>query len=211
MKVWLIGVNIVLCIVCAIAAYRVSEPFWQPLFISASTVFFASAWGVLLINIYLDIRSRRDAVTALYLISEDALLNVHNNFLDLMWSRFGRARFAEIVDQYTSNDGDPQALSPEDRDKFYREISDNREEVLAVMNDLEKTLDELCRLAGWNLDARILASALFSRKAISKFRSVEFDDTDESKLSVVEQLFDADIHASDVRDRLLKLARLNEE
>jgi hypothetical protein len=203
-------VSTVLMAACLALAWFVKSKFWEAFLINASTSFLALGVGLIFVSIYLEKNARRGAVKSLLVLSQTAIGNVHNDFLNAAWAKFGRDRFGEIVKEYVGAKGAPQALEHQVRESMY-DIVKNNKQLMARIEKLEEALVELSRMAGWDLDARLLRECLEARIAINRLKAVELDDSDEAKNGATEHLFDTDLHTQAAYHMLRELAGIVDE
>ena len=159
---------------CSRSAYVCPQPFWQSVLINTSTSFLALGIGLIFVNIYLERNSRKDAVRSLLILSDQAIATYHNTWLDLCWAKFGRDRFSEITVEYIKSNGAPEGLQRVVRD-LYTLVKDNAV-LISKLESLENALTELSRMAGWDLDARLLKACLDARISISRLREITMLD-----------------------------------
>ncbi len=191
-------------IIVATIAYFTSG-YWTSLFLNLASTLIGIGVGIALINVYFDVKSRRRAIQPLLQLITPSIAKVHNSLLRRGFDNFGMPQFKEIMDRYHVNNRDPRALSPDERNKLYDIVKSDKNGVLALYDMLESDLRELTIVLGWSFDPQILASAFACRYAITKMRSVVFDDSDQCKLDVCEQFLDVDGAASLVFARLVKV------
>jgi hypothetical protein len=191
-------------------AYFCSSPFWQAFLTNASASFLAIGFGLILVNIYLEKSARKGAVKSLLVLSNRAMVSFHNKWLDLCWAKFGRDEFGKIGQEYIESDGKPEALKQSVRKDIY-DLVKNSNDLRSSIENLEESLTELSRMAGWDLDARLLEACLDARISISRFKSIEFDGSEADIDKVTEHIFDIDIHIQNARSLLMDLAGISDE
>jgi len=193
-EIYLATACLLLFIALAIgAAY--SNPYWQALLINLSTTALGLAIALIVINVYLDRSARREAVRPLLKLIAPAIGAHHNDLIHAAWDRFGKPQFGEIAKRYTENNGDPRALTPDERNSLYDIIKTNRDRVLDLLGRIDNDLRELVVIIGWSFDPDILKHAFSCRYAISQLRIITFDDSNDAKLAICEQFLDADMMA----------------
>ena len=203
--IWLTGA---LSVASGIGAYFSPTPFWQPLLINIATTFFAVAAGILIVNIYLDKASRREAVLSLLQLSDSTIVEFHDHLLDLVWTKFGKDEWGEIVDGYVSSGGDPMTIKPGYRRWIYDLAKADSNKLGPLIQSLENSLEEITSLVGWSLDADLLAYALRARNAIRLYRGIPLDDTDEACSKITEYLIDINLQSGFVRRRLMEISEV---
>lgn len=206
LKEKLIWINAVLFVAAGVGAHFAPILFWQPMLINLSTTFFAIAAGVIVVNIYLDRDSRRGAVVSLLQLSDRAIADFHDAFLEMVWTRFGKDEWDEIIDGYVRGNGDVMTIKPGYRKWLYELAKDRRDKFSPMIQDLDDSLQEIISLVGWSLDAELLAFALRGRNAIRLYRGIPYDDTDEAEAKITEHLIDMNLQASFARSRLMDLS-----
>jgi hypothetical protein len=190
---------------CAYLGFKFPTGFWQTLMVNLATTFLALALAVIVVNLYLEHRKKREAVRALLLVSNDAIAEFHNTFLQFLWTSYSKSDFKKIRDDYINANGDPDAVSPDNRAKIYELAKNNSKQFTTLVENLDQSLSELTSLVGWGLDVDLLAHILKSRFTIRKFRKVQFDDTPETKKHVCEALLDIDSFTQFARNKLKEI------
>jgi hypothetical protein len=211
MKEKLIWINSFLFVAAAIGGYFSPEVFWQPLLINLSTTFFAIALGVVVVNIYLDKASRQGAVISLLQLSDRAIAEFHDSFLDMVWTRFSKDEWAEIVRGYTRGGGDVMTIKPDYRTWIYELAKEKQNKLNPLIQDLDDSLQEIISLVGWSLDDELLACALRARNAIRLYRGIPYDDTEAAHSKICEHLIDMMLQASSARGRLMDLSGIQDD
>jgi len=177
----------------AAGAYWASAAYWRPLLLNLAATFLAAGLAVVIVNLYLDRGSRKDALKALLRMVLPAIKDMHNSILDEVFKRFGKEEFDSLVKRYTDAGGDPRALTPAERDKFYGLVKDNHDRLRDLFRRLNEVMKELTAILGWSFNPDLLREVFFCRYAVSKFLLLKLDDTDQGKLDAVEQFFDSHI------------------
>jgi len=166
--------------------------------------------GLIFVNIYLERHARRGAVKSLLVLSNLAIAEFHNAFLNLCWARFGRDEWGKIQEEYINAGGKPTSLRQDVRDFLY-ETTKSNEELKAKLGKLLDTLTELARMVGWDLDARLLQACLDARIASGRLKDVKHDDSEDSKNSATEHLLDIDYHSGVARHLLMTIAGVSDD
>jgi len=179
--------------------------FWQNFLLGISVNFLILGVSLSVINIYFERRTRKGAVRALLILSQRSINTFHNKWLQACWDAFGKDETGKIFKEYTTAKGAAEALKQQVRDNFYN-ILKNNTEISGLVDDLDNTLVELSRLAGWDLDERLLEACLRARISIQALKSVPFDDSDQSKLNITKNILDVDIRTAKARILLRELA-----
>lgn len=187
-----------------------TNPVWQSFFAGLSSSLVVLGVGILAVNLYLESASRRDAVKALFMLSQEAIADFHNDWLDGCWAEFGRDTYGKIADEFLAAKLEVNALQKEVRNKIYG-IYANSPTLQKRVIDLESTLAELTRMTGWSLDANLLTASLIARTQIAKLKSIALDGSDNSINQVTECLFRIDGHTQASRSTLMKLAGVQDE
>lgn len=208
MKTKLVWITGVLSVVSGTGAYFSPATFWQPLLINISTTFLAVAIGIVIVNIYLDKASRRDAVLSLLQLSDRAIVDFHDHLLGLVWTKFGKDEWGEILDGYVESGGDPMTVKPGYRRWVYDLAKADSSKLGPLIQSLDNSLQEIISLVGWSLDADLLAFALRARNAIRLFRGIPLDDSDEACSKITEHLIDLDLQSGLARRRLVDISEV---
>lgn len=161
--------------------------------------------GILIVNYYMENKSKKSAVMVLLAVTQNRVGAFHNHWLSLCWAHFGKDRFSQIFKEYVGSGGKPYALSEETRREIYRIYTEDQA-MQKYLANLDESLSELSRLAGWSLSPEVLEKSLTARLAISQLREVALDDSIESHSGVTENMLDADVASSYVLKALMDVA-----
>lgn len=197
-------------IAIAVGAYF-TEGYWESLLLDAAMVFVALGIGLIVINFYLDMKARREAVDPLLGLVQTSIQQHHNDLIDRAWEKLGKSRFSELVDRYMKHGNDPLALNAEERDAIYVMVKSDKDRILELHNQLQDELKELAAILGWSFDPLILRHIFECRYAITRLRAIEFDDTNETKAEVCRLYLDIDINAFGLNSHLTGLIGLKKE
>jgi hypothetical protein len=211
MKAKFIWGTSLLALAAGVGAYFAPSSFWQPLLINVATTFLAVAVGIVIVNIYLDKASRRGAVMSLLQLSDAAIIDFHDHVLDLVWTKFGKDEWGELVDGYVASGGDAMTIKPGFRRWIYDLVNADQSKLGPLIQSLDSSLQEIISLVGWSLDADLLACALRARNAIRLYRGIPFDDTDEACAKTTEHLIDIFLQSQFARRRLMEISELDDE
>jgi len=195
----------VAALISLFCAKRTPDDFWQSVLLHIFGTLLAVTIGLVIVNIFLENRARRDAVKSLLLLAADAIQDFHNGWLDLAWAKFGRDQYGDIGNEYMKSDGKPEALKKSVRSDLYGIVKGNAL-LLKHIEALDEAMTELSRMGGWSLDPSLLSHCLDARKSLGKLKRATFDDKDESIDYVAEHILDADIRSQMARTRLMELA-----
>lgn len=208
-KEWILAIVFLLVAVAfAVTGHRVTD-YWQALCINLATTCLGLAAALVVLNVYLDLSTRKAAIRPLLQLVAPTMRDHQNALLDTAWNRFGKPQFKEIITRYTKNNGDPRALTPQERNGIYEMVKEDRDSLFARMDKLELELKELALLLGWSFKPGILKSSFSCRYAIVRLRAIEFDDSDQSKLDACEHFLDLSFMAHSVFAQLVDFIGLN--
>lgn len=196
--------------ICLALSFVVFQPQLNAFLIGMSGNLFAVAIGIVIVNQYLESDARKGAVRALLLLSEHAITEFHNNWLDTCWARFGRDTYGGIFSEYLRAGLMPDALRDDVRNTIY-DLYVNNPQLQQHTRDLDNVLSELSRLAGWSLDPEILEECLHARTAIARLNAIERNGSPEAIREVTEHVLDIDIHTGHARSLLMKVGGLKDE
>lgn len=193
-----------------VVAFFVTRAPWNSFFLGLSGNMITLALGIVIVNQYLESRTRKSAVRSLLAMSDQYIASFHNYWLNLCWAKFGRDQFGDIAEEYISSNGRPNALRDDVRESIY-DIYKNNTQLHEHIRKLEEALIELSRMAGWSLDPSILESCLNARTSISKLGAVPLDDSSKSKSKITEHLLDTDLQTGMVRAALMNVAGVTQK
>jgi len=192
-----------------VGGYFCPSPFFQAFLINISSSFLAIGSGLLIVNIYLERQARKGAVKSLLVLSNEAIAEFHNLWLDLIWAKMGSEGYDQTVQGYIKAGGKPEALKESARLDIYNAVNANKA-LQSAVDKLETTLTELSRLVGWDLDPRVLEASLDARLAIGRLKAVEMDDSAKSRDMVTENIIATDLYSGRARVLLMELAEVGE-
>ncbi len=200
-----------LAVSLGIASYRVSNPFQEAWLIELASLALGLSLALFIVNIYLDRKSRRAAVTPLLMLVAPSIRDHNNAFLKDVWDLFGKPQFDALMRRYAEYHRDPKALSSDERERLYAHIKSRWAPLAPVLDRLDNDLRELSMLLGWSFSSRVLGSCFACRFAIASLRQITFDDSSEAKLRAVEQYLDIASSAFAVFDALVHMLGIPEE
>lgn len=203
--VWIL----VLAGLALVAAWFIPNVLMQSFFVGISSSLLVAAIGIVALNMYLETDTRKNAVKALFFLSQEAIANFHNILLDHLWAQFGHADTGKMFDEFQKAKLSPSAIKKSSRDEIYnmfKNVPDIRKKIVA----LEATLAELSRMMGWSLDSHALAACLSARTAIAELLALNLDDSEEVKNEVVKGLFIVDGLSQGARSKLMEIAGIEE-
>ena len=181
------------------------ESYVSSLCASVASTLLGVAIALTLVHFYLQRKSRREAVESLLQLVLPSIRDHHNTLLKHAHLAMGKVQFEKVVDTYWDHNGDPVALSPEQRNAIYTIITGNWADYEKIFLKLEAVT-----VLGWSFDPYILDHAFQCRYAIAKLRALTLDDDEQTKLDACEQFLDADTHAATVFARLVKTLGLSD-
>lgn len=198
-------------VVLIVVSYYLAGGFWQNVLIGLATTFLGLGMAVLVVNHFLTSSDKRIAAKPLLKLIAPNVRRYHNElFLRYGYEKFGKDQFQSLVKLYQKHKGDPKAFSPEQRKALYDAIEVEKDDLLRVHDALGEQFRELTLLLGWSFDSRITAAAMDARLNYATFRSLNWDESEETKLSAIESFFDAEAATAVVFAQLTKHLGLQE-
>lgn len=188
----------ILSLALFIGAYFIGSQYWQSLTIGLGTTALGLAVALTVVNVYLSQKEKKKAIKSLLMLVAPSIQKHHNDLLEKAWDKLGKPQFGELVDRYKENNGDPRALSPEERTSIYEIVKTNKSELDVSLNKLDSELKELSFILGWSFDPKILSASFKCRFAIQQFLALEMNDEKQTILDACESYLDADIQAFNV-------------
>lgn len=204
-KLWLALFIIVVATIFFGLSFEIVQPEFNSLFIGLAGNLLAVALGIIIVNQYMESHSRKRAVKALLTLSNKVIADFHNHWMNISWAKFGRDRYGEIASEYVRSEGKPEAIQEDTRQGIYS-LYKNDPFIQNYIRKLDEVLVEVSRLAGWSLDADVLAECLKARIAISTLSSVKLDDSALAVNTVTEQVLDVDLFTQAARSMLMEIA-----
>jgi hypothetical protein len=210
MKIILAIVIFALSLPPLIAAHNITDSVWISFFTGLSSSLVMLGVGVIAVNFYLESAARQGAVKALFMLSQRAIRDFHNDWIAACWAKFGREEYGRIGQELINAKLDVTAIKKETRIAIYQLYADSPSLRNRVI-ELESMLSELTRMVGWSLDAKLLTACLLARSTIAELKAVPLDKSDESIDLVVEHIFHLDGTTQSARSTLMKLAGIKEK
>jgi len=210
MKIILAFVIFILSVPPLIAAHTVTDTVWVSFLTGLSSSLVILGVGVIAINFYLENAARQGAVKALFMLSQRAITDFHNDWITLCWSKFGRDMYGSIAKELVDAKLDVNALKKENRAIIYNIYAESPD-LKNRVSELESMLSELTRMVGWSLDATLLTACLIARSTIAELKAVPLDNSDSSIDSVTMYIFRLDGTTQKARATLMELAGIKEE
>ena len=206
-----IAAGLAILAVAALAiAFLFTSAVWQSFFAGLSSSLLVAAIGVIAVNIYFESHARKNAVGALFILSQRAIAEFHNLLLNLAWAEFGRETYGGIQQEFIKSKMEPTALKKDVRNAIYK-IYTNSPELRQNMLSLEASLAELSRMIGWSLDANILGACLAARTAIAELSATQLDGSEKAIDQVTARLFQVDMLSQSARGNLMQIAGIAEQ
>ncbi|WP_254459735.1 hypothetical protein [Xanthomonas sacchari] len=188
-----------------VVAYRVTNTTTAGFLSGLAGNLLSLALGILIVNLYLENKSKRSAVLALLSVTQHHVAAFHNHWISTCWAHFGKDRFGQIAKEYLGSGGKPIALSEATRKEIYHLYNGDQTMQKYLLN-LDESLTELSRLAGWSLNPDILEASLKTRLSISQLREISLNDSPDAYTQVTEHLLDTDISCGIVLKSLMDVA-----
>lgn len=200
-----IAVGFAFLTIAAFLAALGSDGFLSNAFLGIFSAFLSVTLALILVNIFIDQRSRRVAAAPLARLVSPPIIRFHNDFITWGRDRFGTARFNAMIDTYQDNGHDPVAFSPEERSGMSDMIDKNRDGVEKHFGIIDARMSDLIDVLGWSFDAKIISAALDCKQNIAEFlANIEpLDELQRNKR--VEMYLDTDAASGAVLQRLYEV------
>lgn len=160
--------------------------------VSIFTTFLSLSIGLFLVNVFIDQKSRKVAAAPLARLVSLPIMSFHNDFIKWGREKFGTADFNRILDIYSENNGDPIALSPDQRSRMSQIIVENKDLINDHFRLIDERMSDLINVLGWSFDAKIISAALNCKQNIAEFYENLDAVSDAESLTRIEMLFDTD-------------------
>jgi hypothetical protein len=72
--------------------------------ISVGGTFLALSMGIFIVNIYLNRDEKKTALEALFYYVAKSMDEFHDKLLDLMWTKFSKSEFNDVMNEYWEDD-----------------------------------------------------------------------------------------------------------
>ncbi len=178
--------------------------YWQALVLSIGSAALSVAIALVAVNHFLLGAEKKYAAAPLLQFIQPTIYRLHNDlFIELARTKLGKQQFEDMIDLYQKHNRSPQAFTPKQREELYKMISSVRDELIAVYDLLSEQLRELTSMVGWSFDPKITGLALQARLTAANFKSLPFDDTDQSQQKVIEAYLDTDGMFTTLADALI--------
>jgi hypothetical protein len=179
--------------------------FWSDVSLSIFSALLSVTFALLLVNIFIDQRSRKIAAAPLTRLVSSPIVTFHNEFISYGRQRFGTANFNSLLDLYQANKRDPIALSPDQRAGMANLIDDNKDVIVSRVKEIDDRMTDLINVLGWSFDAKIIAAALNCKQNIAELMANITPKDDSENLSRIEMYLDIDGTAGAVLQLLYKV------
>jgi len=203
--------TLVLSVSLAIGAYW-SSGFAQDLLLMICGTALSLAVGLLVVEVYLRSGEKRLVAVILHEIIRPLMERFHNDYI-IAKSRdaFGIPYFDKLLNDYSTNDGNLQSLSPQDRDTLFDIIQTNRDEVLPILDMLNIELKHLLLSVDWSFSPDIIPLVMECRTLIGRFAGLTLTEDAQNKLQACKLFLDIDGMLSAVYVKLCDLRGLQKD
>lgn len=189
-----------------ITSYYVLSPFWQSCLVSFSIALIQLVLGMIIINIYLDNKSKKSVANAILYSSEQLIADYHNKFLEFLWKEFGQKKWEEIINTYVDGNGAPEKIAFQDQNKVFTVIKTNYEEIINLLLLAAKQVEEVSKSGILTFDADMHSHAWAAKDAARKFLEIDINKSDINITKVFEYCVDFDIYTQLLRMDLYRIA-----
>lgn len=179
-----------------------ANQYYQSLWANASITTLGFGVALFVVNFYLDRKSRKKALAALFELVGPPLHELTNALVKEAHDRFGEHDFDGLTDAYQNGNWRATALNREQRLALYDLVAQNRNVFLPLLEKLNESLREFCFVVGWSFDPQVLFLAFSCRAAAKKVKSCKFDHTDEDVKALCEGFLDASLHSAKIYELL---------
>ena len=193
----------ILSLLALVLAYA-SDGFVQQILISAFGSLLGISIALYIVNIYLDFRSRKLIAGPVYFLLSTPVGRFHDDlFIEAGRTKFGKAAFNQLLDEFQQNGRAANSFSPENRAKFKEMILDQKSEILATLEELDLRLSDTTAVLGWNFDPAVTSSSVMAKIEIAKLKeAIAMNGEDDALL--IESFFNVDASSNGAHDKLSK-------
>ena len=186
----------------ALLGFYEKSTYFQSLWASGAVTSVGLGVALLVVNYYLDRKSKNRALSALFELVGPSLHDLTDTLVREAHDFFGEHDFDTLTDTYQKGGWKSTALNPEQRQKIYHLVADNRAIFLPLLTRLNESLMEFSSVVGWTFNPQVLYLTFSCRSAVNKVQSSSFDGSDEAIKTVCEGFLDAALHSAKIYDSL---------
>lgn len=204
------AISSVVALASLVGSYWLTN-YWQALVLSVGSAVLSVAIALVAVNRILLGAEKKYAAVPLFEFIQPTIHRLHNDlFVELGRTSLGKEQFEGMIGLYQKHQRSPQAFTPKQREDLYKMISGVRDELIAVYDLLSEQLRELTSMVGWSFDPKLMGLALKARLKAANFKSLPFDDADQSQQKIIEAYLDIDGIFITLADVLVTHAGLTE-
>lgn len=204
-------VTILLSVSALVGSYFLSG-YWQSLVLSIFSTFLGLGLAVFLVNFILSRADKKAAAEPLLRLIMPNIKKAHNDlFIQHLRNELGKDQMESLLEIYQKHKRNPDAFSPEQREKLYSAIVKIRGELEQTYDALQDQFRELTLLLGWSFDSKITGLSFNTRLLISQFSNASWDGSPEDQKKVLEAYIDIDGSAGTLLETLSSYLGLAEE
>lgn len=184
--------SLLLTAALSIGAYYTAD-FWRDFALMLAGAFFSLGIGLYLANVYLSHDERARAAAPLLAMIDPDIAKFHNEyFIKPGRLAFGTPGFNAAIGAYEKNGRKPESLSPEQRDKFYEIIIQNKDAILPLLDRIHSSLAEVSAILGWSFSPSVMRIVLDARVTLTRFKALSFGGSIDEKLKACKGFIDLD-------------------
>lgn len=188
-------------------SHMITNTYMQTLSLSISVSLLQLVLGIVIVNLYIDKKSKRNIARAFLGPADRCIATYHNTFLDVIDEEFGQKQWREIITEYVIGNGDPSIIALNERKRVFDVVKNNYETIKTLLYNSGEQMSEMTKSGILTFDDLLHSHAWAAKETARRFLKIDINAEDVNVTDVFECCVDFDIHTQIVRARLYDLVQ----
>lgn len=188
-------------------SHMINNTYMQTLSLSISVSLLQLVLGIVIVNLYIDKKSKRNIARAFLGPADRYIATYHNTFLDVIDEEFGQKQWREIITEYLIGNGDPSIIALNERKRVFDVVKNNYETIKILLYNSGEQMSEMTKSGILTFDDQLHSHAWAAKETARRFLKIDINAEDVNVTDVFECCVDFDIHTQIVRARLYDLVQ----
>lgn len=188
-------------------SHLITNTYMQTLSLSISVSLLQLVLGIVIVNLYIDKKSKSNIARAFLVPADRCIATYHNTFLDVIGEEFGQKQWREIITEYLIGNGDPSIIALNERKRVFDVVKNNYEKIKALLYNSGEQMSEMTKSGILTFDDQLHSHAWAAKETARRFLKIDINAEDVNVTDVFECCVDFDIHTQIVRARLYDLVQ----
>lgn len=188
-------------------SHLITNTYMQTLSLSISVSLLQLVLGIVIVNLYIDKKSKSNIARAFLVTADRCIATYHNTFLDVIGGEFGQKQWREIITEYLNGHGDPSIIALNERKRVFDVVKNNYETIKTLLYNSGEQMSEMTKSGILTFDDQLHSHAWAAKETARRFLKIDINAEDVNVTDVFECCVDFDIHTQIVRSRLYDLVQ----